>query len=327
MPTLARLGYSATMISSGKSTAAEATAEVANFSPLARSLEKTTYAFLLRMADDSKKGVRIEDLHRYPPKHEIFDFLVNSFRKGGHQGAANLKDQKKVVVYAIGNTPVIFTTNKAQMLDDDVRRRTILLPMLRAKPSVYATDEERGAALSPIREAFEAAAEHQEAVQAHLAEPMPSWLDAQQRHRWLALYAVCRAFLGEEWCARLDQAARHLEGVTATASTMEQLLRDVLEVRQGSPNSGGILPATLYDKLRAINPELWGDLTDTRLGRELRGVQDADGRPLERVNAPAGIEIVGERVRGSKYFPWAHFEATWAAHGITQAQPDYKAAA
>lgn len=134
-----KLGFAATMHSSGKSTAAQAVLGVGNFSPLARHTQKMSAPGAIRLANDEEKGVRLEDIHRYRPHHDIFDFMVNSLPQQGKHVVANVQNQKKFVVYEIGGTPIIFTTNAVHKLDPDARRRSIILPMIRQKPGKYAT--------------------------------------------------------------------------------------------------------------------------------------------------------------------------------------------
>jgi hypothetical protein len=147
-----------------------------------------------------------------------------------------------------------------------------------------------------------------------VGDPMPAWMNEPQRHRWLPLYAVSTAILGDTWTRR-----RHIEDVTDTPGETERLLADIATVRAMFPNSIGILPGTLYDKLRAVNSDLWGELTDTKLGRLVRGIQDADGRQLDKLNVPVHANVAGfDEDRGAKFYPWVHFEAAWSAYGIEQ---------
>ena len=227
--------------------------------------------------------MRIEDLHLRPHKDNIHDFTVNSFKRDGVVLLADQKAQKSYVTYEIGATPVVITTNRLSGMSPDARRRSIALPMIRQRPGRYATDKERIAALHPLCEVFsecwEAAAP---AVEAHVGDPMPVWMNEPQRHRWLLLYAVSRALLGEEWTRQLDLAARHLEDVTSTPGETERLLADIATVRGSFPDSIGILPKTLYDKMRMVNSDLWGDLTDTKLGKLVRDIRNGEGRGLEK---------------------------------------------
>jgi hypothetical protein len=331
VPVMPKLGYYATMNSSGKSTAGQQVVDVGNFAPIFRALEDVSAASAVRIADDTQQGVKLEDLHLYDSRDELFKFMKNSFPRDGKHVRADLKNQKKNVVYDIGGCPIVFTTNKVGKLNPDVRRRSILLPMIRQTPRGYMTIAERHAALQPIWKAFsEAAAEWGEAgeegvpenasqaVEARLKDAMPIWMDEPQKDRWRPLYAACRALLGEVWERWLEEAARHLEDVTARASEEQMLLADIAAVRADHPGSIGILPNTLYAKLQAKNHDVWGDLSYKKLGELVRGIQDADGREPPKDNVPKGASVAGveQWKKGDKFYPWSHFEAAQRAYGI-----------
>jgi hypothetical protein len=326
-----KLGYYATMNTSGKSTAGQLVVDVGNFAPIFRSVEEVSAAAAVRIADETKQGVKLEDLHMYDCRDDIFRFMKNSFPRDGKHVRADLKNQKKNVVYDIGGCPIVFTTNKVNLLSPDVRRRSILLPMIRQTPRSYMTIAERHAALQPIWKIFaEAAAEWGEAgeagvpenasqaVEARLKEAMPSWMDEAQKDRWRPLYAVCRALLGEVWEHRLEEAARHLEDATARPSQEQVLLADIAAVRADNPGSIGILPNTLYAKLQAKNHDVWGELSYAKLGGLVRDIQDAEGREPPKLNVAKGAPVVGVEQwrKGDKYYPWSHFEAAQRAYGI-----------
>jgi hypothetical protein len=183
------------MNTSGKSTAAQATVDFGNFSPDARHCGKLSAPGIIRMANRTKKEVRIEDGHRFHPQDGIFDFIVNSFKRDGKHVVANLNDQARYIAYQIGGCPVVFTTHNTGKLDQDVRRRCILLPMIRSKPKRYATDVERDEALAPIRQAIEAAGADWARPRARAsgrvkrwwrstsATPCPSGMNEVQRHK------------------------------------------------------------------------------------------------------------------------------------------------
>jgi hypothetical protein len=328
VPNMPALVFYATMNSSGKTTAGQAVMDAGNFAPETRTVTKLSAASIIRLADETKKGVPIEDAHRFHPKDNIFDFIVNSFPRYGTLVLANQKDQKKLVRYAIGGAPKVVTTNVVGKLDQDVVRRSILLPMIRQAPKKKATFEERERALKPIWEVFTGAVEvGAPLVAARLGDPMPPWMNEAQYDRWQPLFAVSRALLGADWTARLDAAAQHLEGVTYTPNQMEELLGDIWEIKSALfPDSIGILPGELYKRLKEVNEERWGEMTPTRLGTLVRSIQDAQGRRLERQNTPAQANVAGwAESRGAKFFPWAHFEAAWQAYGIER--PVYSEAA
>jgi hypothetical protein len=331
VPVMPRLGYYATMNTSGKSTAGQQVVDVGNFAPIFRAVEDVSAAAAVRIADETKQGVKLEDLHMYDSRDELFKFMKNSFPRDGKHVRADLKNQKKNVVYDIGGCPIVFTTNKVGKLNPDVRRRSILLPMIRQTPRSYMTAAERQAALQPIWKVFgEAAAEWGEvseegvpenaaqAVEAHLKDPMPSWMDEPQKDRWRPLYAVCRALLGEVWERWLDEAARHIEDVTARASEEQILMADIAAVRADHPGSIGILPNALYAKLQAKNHDVWGDQSYKQLGGLVRGIQDAEGREPQKLNVPKGAPVVGmdHWEKGAKYYAWTHFEAAQRAYGV-----------
>jgi hypothetical protein len=334
VPVMPKLGYYATMNTSGKSTAGQGVVDVGNFAPLFRDIEDVSAPAAIREADKTKKGVKLEDLHLYDRRDDIFRFMKNSFPRDGKHLRADLNDQKANVVYAIGGCPIVFTTNKVALLPPDVRRRSILLPMIRNAPRVYVVDrDEVKAALAPIEKAFsEASADWGQAGEAaedapaqlvrdRLKEAMPSWMNEPQIHRWRPLFAVCRALLGEVWERWLEEAARHLEGVTARASQEEKLLADIAAVREDHPGSVGIVPTTLYVKLQAKNHETWAEMSYRKLSELVNDIQDAAGSapPKLNIQKDAAANVVGARdewKKGDKYFPWSHFEAAQRAYGI-----------
>jgi hypothetical protein len=331
VPVMPKLGYFATMNTSGKSTAGQMVVDVGNFAAIFRTVEQMSAAACIRVASETKQGVKLEDLHLLRADDDVFRFMKNSFPRDGKHVMADLKNQKKYIVYDIGGCPIVFTTNKVSKLNPDVRRRSILLPMIRQEPRSYSTIAERQAALQPIWKVFaEAAAEWGEAgeegvpenaaqaVEARLKDALPNWMDEAQKDRWRPLYAVCRALLGEVWERRLEEAARHLEQATARASQEEVLLADIAAVRADNPDTIGIVPNTLYAKLQERNHDVWGELSYTKLGTLVRDIQDADGREPPKHNVPKGANVVGvvQWRKGDKYFPWSHFKAAWRAYGI-----------
>jgi hypothetical protein len=336
VPVFPRLGYYAVMNSSGRTPAGKATAEVANFDDAARRIETLSYATAVRLANLTRKGVRLEDLHKYPQGHDIFRFMINSFPCDGTQGAANLRGQKDLIIYEIGGTPIIFTTNRERDLEDDVRRRCILLPMMRHKPPKRTTKDEQRAALQPIRAVFEKSAlewsdagddapeSGVELVNAELAQPMPAWMTEPQHDRWIALYAVARALLDDRWIKMLEAAAKHVESVMPkSTSVMATLLHDIKTVHANHPGTFGIVPGILYDKLRDLNKEEWGWWTNTRFGRHVHGIYDADGRPLKRKNIPLGAKVVGwSGAKGTQIYFWADFAAAWEAYAVDANQDE-----
>jgi len=332
VPVMPKLVYYATMNTSGKSTAARAVMYVGNFGIEARRISKLSAAAIIRLADDTKSGVPIEDAHRFRPNDSIFDFLVNSFPVDGILGLADLKNQKKVIRYYIGGTPIVVTTNAISKLDQDTLRRCIKLPMLRQAPRKRMTRnvEKYKKELEPFHDVFSSSTIHNtELVKAHVDDPLPDWMTEDVRDRWISLFAVTRALLGDGWLKRLEEAARWIEDVTYTPNEVELLLTDLWEIYQADmvatkDKTIGAIPVSLYEELRDRNPDQWKELSDTKLGIKVREIRDGDGRKLERLNVPAGAEVFtkGWTVkRGAKYFPWAHFEAAWKSYGIGQARP------
>jgi hypothetical protein len=304
-PVFVKLGYYAGEPASGKSTAAGATAEVADFEDMARRIKRTTAVSTRRRAAKTGKGVRIEDIHLYGEGAEIYNFIVNSFESDGVIEIAELGDQDAVKEYDVGGCPIIFTTNQRKWLPPEVARRCVLLPMMRSNPPHRVGSDQRRLALLPIRAAFAnsvgtewgAAGEDApqtagiERVREALQEPLPDWMDAPQFDRWVALFAVARALLDERWVADLENAARHLEDVTGTVSEREQLVRDLWEVRVAHPTSAGATPRALYEELRRVHAE-WGAWTDKRFRTALESIYDAEGRELRKLNVPAHVKVV-----------------------------------
>ena len=321
VPVMPKLVIYATMNSSGKSTLAQAVMDVGNFAPMSRKITKLSAAGIIRLADETKQGVPIEDAHRFWYRDNIFYFIVNSFPMGGVHLVADQKNQKKFITYEIGGTPIVVTTNAVSKLDQDALRRSIQIPMIRKKPKKKFPKalEAREKLFAPFWETFKNGAIHGAAlVEEHLDDPMPDWIGEDQKDRWAPMFAVTRALLGPDWEKRLEEAARRLEDVTYTPNEVEQLLTDIWEIRSKHPKTIGITPATLYEELHAINADQWSEMSPTRLGRKVKDIRDGDGRKLVRLNIPTSSQVAGDWRAGAKYFPWSHFEAAWEAYGINR---------
>jgi hypothetical protein len=156
-----------------------------------------------------------------------------------------------------------------------------------------------------------------EMVEKHLGDPHARVDERSPAAQVLSLFAVCRGLLRETWAKRLEEAARHIEGVTYSLNEAEQLLTDLTAVYARHPGMIGITPEALYEQLRDVNSEMWRGESDNALGRKVRGITDAEGRQPPTLNVSAGAKVFGGvEPRGSKFYPWKHFEAAWKAYGI-----------